>query len=760
MRVALRHLAPVLAGLAALAVYIRTLYPGLVSIGDSPKFQFVGPIWGTPHNPGYPLYLVVSHGFSYLPLGTLAYRMNFMSAVFGAVTVALVAALVRRVTGSAVAGAGAALSFAFGQVFWSQATIAEVYTLASALLAATLLFVIRWTDTRQRRDLMVAAVFVALALGNHLTIVIILPCLVLFVVATDWRASMSARVVLPASLLILAGFAQYLLILQLTARQPAYLESAARNLGELLDVMRGAQFASRLFTADLRTVLAEHNPALFRVLVQEMKPWGLVLAGTGVAILVSRGQWKLAGLVIAASTAVWVFVLNYAVADPQVFLIPIFVILAVPVGVTLAWISSSRVTGGGPRRAVAGVLTLVPAFSLLAGNYRASDHHRRTFETLLFDAIFRAVPDRSAVVPGTFAEHLMLTYKLEGEGIRRSRDIRRAEPDAVTLKRAAAGGYAVFAFPASVDALFRSGLVFEPVQLWDVTLPAFAASADRGTVVVIAGSGFSAALGPQRGPSFPFIGARTALTGQIHRDYAVIGVVGADTGAIEAVGSGATVTLEAGQEIGPGDAWKGPKVEARAEHGGTIWLDGRIAVEAPDAVAVLVLTREGAVLRQTFADPGRQLRIPFEGPPALFRLAATRECRDVGNLGWVDISSIAAGGRIAARIDNYRPFDTLLRFVLWSESLVEPTIRAWQGPGTPAVSMSGLPRAAIERADLPVTAAPDAPFMSLVEIRFNDDGQFVTFDLGFGAPIRAAWVSAAVDLANPRRATLCRGDSM
>ena len=38
-------------GLAALAIYVRTLAPGLIPIVDTPGFQFVGRVLGTLHNP-------------------------------------------------------------------------------------------------------------------------------------------------------------------------------------------------------------------------------------------------------------------------------------------------------------------------------------------------------------------------------------------------------------------------------------------------------------------------------------------------------------------------------------------------------------------------------------------------------------------------------------------------------------------------------------------------------------------------------------
>ena len=40
------------AGGVALAVYLRTLAPGLTSDLDTPLFQFIGRVLGVAHNPG------------------------------------------------------------------------------------------------------------------------------------------------------------------------------------------------------------------------------------------------------------------------------------------------------------------------------------------------------------------------------------------------------------------------------------------------------------------------------------------------------------------------------------------------------------------------------------------------------------------------------------------------------------------------------------------------------------------------------------
>jgi hypothetical protein len=51
----------VAAGAAALVVYGRTLAPGLIALLDTPMFQFVGRVLGVPHNPGYPLYVMLTY---------------------------------------------------------------------------------------------------------------------------------------------------------------------------------------------------------------------------------------------------------------------------------------------------------------------------------------------------------------------------------------------------------------------------------------------------------------------------------------------------------------------------------------------------------------------------------------------------------------------------------------------------------------------------------------------------------------------------
>src|SRR5262245_54404445 len=159
------------ASLLAFGVYVRTLAPGLVGILDTPMFQFIGRVLGVAHNPGYPLYVFLTFPFSYLPIGSLAYRINLFSALLGAIAVSLTYLVARRLDCRRPIALMAALGLAFGAVFWSQAVIAEVYTLHAALVAGILLALIVWSDTGREAYFYTAVGLFAAGLGNHTTLV-------------------------------------------------------------------------------------------------------------------------------------------------------------------------------------------------------------------------------------------------------------------------------------------------------------------------------------------------------------------------------------------------------------------------------------------------------------------------------------------------------------------------------------------------------------------------------------------------------------
>ena len=160
----------ILVGSAALALYIRTLAPSLLW-GDSAEFQTLSYTLGMTHPSGYMTQIMFGKLFTYIPVGNIAYRVNLMSAFFGALSVAETYLIVRLLGGWRSAAVGASLLLALTEGFWWRALLAESYAPAAGMLATVWLLVLLWQNTGRPVYLFLAGVAGGLSLGIHSTVV-------------------------------------------------------------------------------------------------------------------------------------------------------------------------------------------------------------------------------------------------------------------------------------------------------------------------------------------------------------------------------------------------------------------------------------------------------------------------------------------------------------------------------------------------------------------------------------------------------------
>jgi len=276
-------------GAVALAAYLRTLAPGLTSDQDSPLFQFIGRALGVAHNPGYPLFTLLTWPIAQLPIGELAWRINVFSAAMGAIAVGLVYLAARQLAARPIVAAGAALGFAAGATFWSQAVIAEVYTLHAALVAGLLAAAFAWSRSRRPGHFHAALGCLAAGLGHHTTILAFAPGLALLAGIVDRRFAFRLRTLATSAAIVALGVLPYALILVRSRDPEAYVESRATTLAGLAQVVLGRQFRDRLFGDDWRALAATQAPLLWqRVFGGDLTWAGLALAALGALWLLRR----------------------------------------------------------------------------------------------------------------------------------------------------------------------------------------------------------------------------------------------------------------------------------------------------------------------------------------------------------------------------------------------------------------------------------------------------------------------------------------
>jgi tetratricopeptide (TPR) repeat protein len=170
--------------ITSLVLYTWTLAP-TVTLVDSGELIVAARSLGVAHPPGFPLYVLLAHLATLVPISNVAVRVNFASALFAALASAVVALVVieAMVTARFLVPAGISRKkadrskrrkklaaqphpykdpapqssfvlvvsclvsgslLAFSRTLWAYATIAEVYTLNSLLILIIFLLMFRW----------------------------------------------------------------------------------------------------------------------------------------------------------------------------------------------------------------------------------------------------------------------------------------------------------------------------------------------------------------------------------------------------------------------------------------------------------------------------------------------------------------------------------------------------------------------------------------------------------------------------------------
>jgi hypothetical protein len=316
--------------------YTRTLLPG-VDLGDTGGFQ-AAVLWPEASaRRAYPLYYTLATPFvRAVSEAAPARGLNLFSAIWAAVAVGLLTLVSGRLTKSPLAGAAAGLLLAFSYTFWTQAVIAEVYSLHLALLAGCLIalhaFAARPTTVR----LSIFFAVYACAFGNHLGMILLLVPFTVFLVQVHPRRR---ELYAPSTVLLAVGIAAagalqyappFFFVWSSIDAPPAWGDRVAAFW---LDVTK-ADWREQMVLGISADQFWDRLRMWMWDARQQFGAAGLVLGALGAVRLWSLSKpWALlAYLAYAIST---MFALTYNVGDTHVFLLPghFLVALAIAAGV-------------------------------------------------------------------------------------------------------------------------------------------------------------------------------------------------------------------------------------------------------------------------------------------------------------------------------------------------------------------------------------------------------------------------------------------
>lgn len=380
-----RLLPGLLAAMIPFFLYLKTLAPGPLQrnladgLADSGLFQIRIPYLSIPLPTGYPTYMLLGKLFTYLPFGNEAYRINLASAVYAAAAIFVLFLVAHLLTGRVLASAAAALLFGVSPAFWSQAVIAEVYTLNALLIALVLLALLHWHRKRRDRSLLAAALLSGLTLTNHLTSGMLLPAGLALVYSADRTRLRSLKLWLGGAGLFFLGLLPYLYIPLRTASHPPLSTYPLSTPQQILSFMTGGPFRAQMFVFGPGQLPGRLEYYLSHLLHQ-FPPGLLPVALIGLLSLARRDRPVLA--MFAVLFCGWLlFDLEYDIPDIWVYFIETYLVAALLIAEGLAKITDLlhglrrfRLTAGrfvwAPAALVL-LLTVAPAATAAAHTYHA-----------------------------------------------------------------------------------------------------------------------------------------------------------------------------------------------------------------------------------------------------------------------------------------------------------------------------------------------------------------------------------------------------
>ena len=184
-----------LIGVFALVLLLYALTtPRLVTLEDDGLFIANMEYFGVAHPPGYPFHTFLGGIFYHLlPFGTPAFKGHFFSGFAGAIACSAVYACVIMLVNGRIFGYLAGVGYGASKTFWSQAIIAEVYTLNAALFFIILALCIKYAShsgRSQRRhiNLLKAIAFIyGLGIATHYPILGLGTSGLFLLVLSQWR---------------------------------------------------------------------------------------------------------------------------------------------------------------------------------------------------------------------------------------------------------------------------------------------------------------------------------------------------------------------------------------------------------------------------------------------------------------------------------------------------------------------------------------------------------------------------------------------
>ncbi|XP_033736390.1 transmembrane protein 260-like [Pecten maximus] len=170
---------------------------------------------GVAHPPGYPVFTMLAWlAIRLVPGGSVAWRVNLQTSMFGGVAIVFLALTVLRLTGRPSAAVLAVGMWGWCKLTWAWSITAEVFGLNNMFVALLMFLALKFEDADKQSQIkmsLVGSFMCALSLCNQHTMVVYVFCLAVWVIYTLHKKQiLSFSVLMKIGLSFLTGLLPYL----------------------------------------------------------------------------------------------------------------------------------------------------------------------------------------------------------------------------------------------------------------------------------------------------------------------------------------------------------------------------------------------------------------------------------------------------------------------------------------------------------------------------------------------------------------------
>lgn len=200
-------------------IYLLTVSPSIY-LEDSAEFVTAALTLSIPHPSGYPLYTLLGKLFSFLPILTPVWRINFMSAFFAISALVFFYLVLKELKIQPLISFFTTILLGISLTFWDQATYAEVYSLNAFFITFCLWLILCWLNKKELKYLYQFSFFFGLSLTNHYSMLVLIPGYIFIILYGQPKIIKEYKLIGKMFLLFLLGLSLYLYLPIRSAMNP------------------------------------------------------------------------------------------------------------------------------------------------------------------------------------------------------------------------------------------------------------------------------------------------------------------------------------------------------------------------------------------------------------------------------------------------------------------------------------------------------------------------------------------------------------